>query len=124
MARKKIRVAVWEYRNDEGKRRLAYFGDSVELPESEIARGTAAGAFDQPEPPAPAPDAEPDADQPPADEIKEPTVDQPRRPRATATAEKWAAYAKAIGIDADRVDTVKSDKDAIIALVDAAEAEN
>jgi hypothetical protein len=48
----------------------------------------------------------------------------PTRPRATATAAKWVAYAKAIGIDEDKVDAVAADKDALIALVAAAEAAN
>lgn len=38
----------------------------------------------------------------------------PSRPRPTATAEKWAAYAKARGISADEVDAMPN-KDAIIA---------
>lgn len=121
MARKKIRVAIWEYRNDDGKRRHAYFGDVVDLSDDEVERGSRAGVFDQPEPPADAAPAEPET--PPATtEQKEPAADQPRRPRATATAEKWAAYAKAISIDEDQVDAVAADKDALIALVDAAES--
>ncbi|WP_159025971.1 hypothetical protein [Prescottella equi] len=47
MALKKIRVAVWEYHTDEGKRRRGYFGDTVDLTDAEIERGTAAGVFDQ-----------------------------------------------------------------------------
>jgi len=121
MARKTIRVAVWEYRTDEGKRRLAYFGDTVELPESEIERGTLAGVFDQPEPPEPPTEQNEDGDEPETVvDVKERTADQPRKPRVTATAEKWVAYAKTIpGIDHDSLDGME--KDEIIALVDAAD---
>lgn len=41
-------------------------------------------------------------------------ADGPRRPRPTATQEKWAAYAKARGIPANEVDAMPN-KDAIIA---------
>ncbi|NKS52529.1 lipase chaperone [Rhodococcus hoagii] len=51
-----------------------------------------------------------------------PADEQLRRPRATATAEKWAAYAKARGIAADAVDAMDN-KDAIIAAVDALDAQ-
>ncbi|WP_084865876.1 hypothetical protein [Prescottella equi] len=117
MARKKIRVALWEYRNADGKRRLCYFGDTVELTDAEIERGTAAGVFDQPEPELVVVD---DAEPAPSDDAAAPAApaaDAPRRPRATATIEKWAAYAKVRGIDADKVDAMES-KDAIIAAVD------
>lgn len=122
MALKKIRVAVWEYHTEEGKRRLAYFGDTVELTDEEIERGTAAGVFDQPEPspvPQPEPEPEPLVDEPaPVAQA----ADTPRRPRPAATLEKWAAYAKACGIDAEKVDAMDS-KDDIIAAVDALDAE-
>lgn len=49
MASKTITVATWEYRNAEGKRRRAYYGDVVELTAAEVKRGTAAGVFDQPD---------------------------------------------------------------------------
>lgn len=49
-------------------------------------------------------------------------ADAPRRPRATATLERWAAYAKALGIDAEKVDAMPN-KDDIIAAVDALDAE-
>lgn len=51
----------------------------------------------------------------------DPAAEALRRPRATATQEKWAAYAKARGIDADAVDAM-ADKDAIIAAVDELDA--
>ncbi|QIX48933.1 MULTISPECIES: lipase chaperone [Rhodococcus] len=47
-------------------------------------------------------------------------AEKPRKPRATATDEKWVAYAEAIGIDDADLDG--KNKDEIIALVDAAEA--
>ncbi|NKR89713.1 lipase chaperone [Rhodococcus hoagii] len=51
--------------------------------------------------------------EPPAD----PAADAPRRPRATATIEKWIAYAQAVGVNVDGL----TDKDAVIAKVDAAD---
>lgn len=62
---KKIRVAVWEYRNAKGKRRIAYFGDVVALPAAEVERGERQGVFDQPEPVVEV--VEPDADLEPDD---------------------------------------------------------
>lgn len=47
------------------------------------------------------------------------SADQPRKPRVTATAEKWLAYAKSIGLADEAVDG--KDKDELIALVEAAE---
>ncbi|WP_213573282.1 lipase chaperone [Rhodococcus sp. USK13] len=47
------------------------------------------------------------------------SADQPRKPRVTATAEKWVAYAKSIGLTDEAVDG--KDKDELIALVEAAE---
>lgn len=48
--------------------------------------------------------------------------DSPRRPRPTATQERWAAYAKARGIDAEKVDAMAT-KDDIIAAVDELDAQ-
>ncbi|NKR24035.1 lipase chaperone [Rhodococcus hoagii] len=45
----------------------------------------------------------------------DPAADAPRRPRATATIEKWIAYAQAVGVNVDGL----TDKDAVIAKVDA-----
>lgn len=57
MAKKVVRVAVWEYLNKQKKRRLAYFGDEVDLSAAEVKRGEAAGVFDQPVPVDPSADA-------------------------------------------------------------------
>lgn len=45
---KTVTVAHWEYRNPDGKRRRAYFGDVVTLTAEEVERGERAGVFDQP----------------------------------------------------------------------------
>ncbi|WP_433703642.1 hypothetical protein [Prescottella equi] len=116
MVLKKIRVAVWEYHTEEGKRRLCYFGDSVDLTEAEIERGTAAGVFDQLESESTTPQPEPVGDDP-APAPAGPAADAPRRPRATATIEKWIAYAQAVGVNVDGL----TDKDEVIAKVDAAD---
>ena len=41
-----IRVATWVYRDEDDKRRRAYFGDVVELSEIEHARAERAGVFE------------------------------------------------------------------------------
>ncbi|MGU3587429.1 lipase chaperone [Rhodococcus sp. C26F] len=61
----------------------------------------------------------PQGAEPPAATAGGASAERPRRPRATATDEKWVAYAEAIGIDAE--DLKGKNKDEIIALVDAAE---
>jgi len=66
----------------------------------------------------PAPASGTDANSTPSD----PPADPLRRPRPTATQEKWAAYAKARGIDAEKVDAMTS-KDDIIAAVDELDAQ-
>lgn len=45
---KTVTVAIWEYRNAEGRRRRAYRGDVVELTADEVERGERAGVFNQP----------------------------------------------------------------------------
>lgn len=45
MAKRIVLVAVWEYRNAKGKRRLAYFGDTVDLTKEAIELGEAVDAF-------------------------------------------------------------------------------
>jgi hypothetical protein len=45
MAKRTVLVAVWEYRNAKGKRRLAYFGDTVDLTKEAIELGEAVDAF-------------------------------------------------------------------------------
>lgn len=45
---KTITVAVWEYRNAEGKRRRGYHGDVVQLTADEVERGEREGIFNQP----------------------------------------------------------------------------
>ena len=56
---------------------------------------------------------------PGSDAPNQTSADQPRKPRVTATAEKWLAYAKSIGLADEAVDG--KDKDELIALVEAAE---
>lgn len=54
MATRTVKVALWDYRDANGKRRRAYFGDEVDLPKREIDRGTQQGVFD----PAPVPEVQ------------------------------------------------------------------
>ncbi|MFF2060033.1 MULTISPECIES: hypothetical protein [Actinomycetes] len=134
MTEKTIRVAVWEYLNHEGKRRFAYFGDVVDLPDSEIERGEQVEAFgadltlsdlaDQPDPstkaevPAeqPATPAEPGAttsDTPPAADVKL------ERPKNAAPKPEWVEYAAWRGIDG----VEDMSKDELVAAVNALDAQ-
>lgn len=45
MAKRVVKVAIWEYRNAKGHRRRAYFGQTIELPEDELKRGDREGVF-------------------------------------------------------------------------------
>jgi len=45
MALMKIKVATWEYLDSEGRRRRAYFDDTVDLTEAEVERAEKAGVF-------------------------------------------------------------------------------
>lgn len=50
MAKRTIKVAFWRYQDSDGKHRLAWFGDEVDLPKHEVDRGNQAGVFTAPEP--------------------------------------------------------------------------
>lgn len=104
MAGNQIRVAVWEYRNEAGKRRIAYFGDSVELTPDEYDRAEKAGVFDVV---LPVKDADEDsvltAD--PTDDAPVPkTVPRPAKAHAK---ELWVEYAVSKGWDRDRAAAMK-----------------
>ena len=67
MAKRTVLVAVWEYRNAKGKRRLAYFGDTVDLTKEAIELGEAVDAFgvesvEDPDDLDEDPDSDPDKD--------------------------------------------------------------
>lgn len=51
MAKRIVKVSLWRYRDTEGNRRIARFGDEVDIPKAEIDRGDTAGVFT----PAPVP---------------------------------------------------------------------
>jgi hypothetical protein len=126
MATKQIRVALWEYTNAEGKRRKAFFGDIVDLPDDEVERGEKAGVFgpatgsdaalaaivgadrvDEVPPPA-----DEDLDHGPADDepithtvstqpTGEPVADVSttlERPKQAAPKDAWVEYAKRRGM--------------------------
>lgn len=56
MAKRVVKAALWEYRDADGKKHRAFFGDRVELTEDEIERGERQGVFD---PDAPVPTLDP-----------------------------------------------------------------
>lgn len=45
MATRTLGVALWEYRDNSGRRRRVYYGDTFELPEPEVERGERADVF-------------------------------------------------------------------------------
>lgn len=84
MAKKTVRVAVWEYfdKSKPPRRRLAYFGQEVDLSAAEQRRADAAGVFDQPDPvpspfapPPPADVVDVDADAADADDVDTDVID-------------------------------------------------
>lgn len=108
MPRNQIRVALWEYRNADGKRRLAYFGDSVDLTPDEYERAEKAGVFDIVVPAATEPTA------PPAAATETKVVARPAKAHAK---ELWVEYAVSKGWDrAVAEDTNK--KDLVAALTE------
>lgn len=121
MAEKTIRVAVWEYLNAEGRRRLAYFGDTVEIPESEIAKGELVDAFgiDSVEPDD-VQEAEPEPATTPVE--VEPPAPAPStagdRPKNAAPKPIWEAYALKRGIE----NAADLNKDELVAAVNALDA--
>ncbi|MBX9919276.1 hypothetical protein [Mycolicibacterium frederiksbergense] len=46
MPTRTLGVALWEYRDDTGRRRRAYYRETFELPESEVERGERAQVFE------------------------------------------------------------------------------
>jgi hypothetical protein len=58
MANRTLGVALWEYRDHDGQRHRAYYGETFELPDSEIKRGDRAEVF------APVPNGTPAAPEP------------------------------------------------------------
>lgn len=110
MAEKTIRVAVWEYLNAEGKRRFAYFGDTVEVPESEIAKGELVAAFGA-EAIEPGKNADTEAPAESAGKLD--------RPKNAAPKPAWEAYAASRGVEG--VDDMS--KDELVAAVNALDAQ-
>lgn len=49
MPKRTVGVALWEYRNKDGKRRLGYLGEELDLSTAESKRGDARGVFVKPE---------------------------------------------------------------------------
>lgn len=45
MATRTLGVALWEYRDHDGRRRRAYYRETFELPDPEVERGERAGVF-------------------------------------------------------------------------------
>lgn len=60
MATRTLDVALWEYRDHDGRRQRAYYRETFDLPDSEAERGERAGVF------APSPQVNHDEDTLPA----------------------------------------------------------
>ncbi|MCV7005654.1 hypothetical protein [Mycobacterium gordonae] len=87
MPTRTLGVALWNYRDGDGRRRRALFGQRFELSEDELARGERADVF--------APEPEPAAAPGPA----APTGAAPLPPKQAAPKAAWVDYAEAIGIE-------------------------
>lgn len=58
MPTRTLDVALWDYRDHDGRKRRAHYRETFELPESEVERGERAAVF------APSPQVDADQDQP------------------------------------------------------------
>ncbi|RFZ03859.1 hypothetical protein DSM43518_04574 [Mycobacterium marinum] len=101
MATRTLGVALWNYRDHDGRRRRALYGQQFELPEDEEARGERAGVFA----PEPEPSVSTDTDTP---------VPVPKQ---TAPKPAWVDYAQAIGMDRAQAEVLS--KTDLIATVKA-----
>lgn len=107
MAARTVRVATWEYLNHEGKRRRAYYGQVIDVPDEETARGEKAGVFGPPADPQAEPSedevAEPETqsreDEADSSELDSTGTVPLERPAFTALKSAWVDYAAAVGWD-------------------------
>lgn len=112
MAKVRVANATWEYCTADGLYRRAFFGDVVDLPPGELARGRTLGIIVDlevpaatPEPvaapviPGPAPVVDPVPGPP---HQAAPAGPEPVRPKSASSTETWRAYAVAKGIPADK----------------------
>ncbi|KZS70656.1 hypothetical protein A4G26_25440 [Mycobacterium kansasii] len=88
MATRTLGVALWNYRDHDGRRRRALYGQRFELPEDEVIRGERAGVF--------APEPKPAA----------PSAEIPSAPKQAAPKAAWVDYAEAIGMDRAEADAM------------------
>ncbi|WP_156296390.1 hypothetical protein [Mycobacterium paragordonae] len=99
MPTRTLGVALWNYRDDDGRKRRALFGQRLELPEDEMARGERAGVF--------APEAETTG--------VSTATDTPSAPKQAAPKAAWVDYAETIGIE--RADADAMSKPDLISAV-------
>ena len=90
MPTRTLGVALWNYRDDDGRKRRALFGQRFELPEDEVARGERAGVF--------APEAETTG--------VSTATDTPSAPKQAALKAAWLEYAVTIGMDRAETDAM------------------
>ena len=114
-----VRVAIWEYRDAEGRRRRAYFGNVVELTEDEYTRAERAGVFAARPVSVVEDSAAPDGDAGAAElgegegegeggEQQDPGGDadpgELQRPKLAAVKDLWVEYAVSRGMDRARAE--------------------
>lgn len=115
MPQRTLGVALWDYRDHDGRRRRAYYGQTINLTADEITRGERAHVFTTPadtdtsEPIVPAPAT------PPTD-----TADVAPLPAIVATKPAWVNAAVAHGIDRTAAQAMTKQQ-LIDALTDPAE---
>ncbi|MCV7230672.1 hypothetical protein [Mycolicibacterium komossense] len=121
MAKRVIRNAIWRYKDTNGKFRIGYFGNEVDLPDDEIERGDKLGVFTAPTPTTRTPDplevvlaggdpngpaldatdppvADPVPETPAGDDGTPPAAETPAPPETPADAPKRPAKAAAVEV--------------------------
>lgn len=92
-------VALWEYRDHGGRKRRAYFGDTIELTDAEEARGDHAQVFA----------ADPGLRHPvgvTGNTDQELTTSGLQRPQKRAPKADWVEFAVQIGVDRARAEAL------------------
>lgn len=105
MPARTLDVALWDYRDHDGRTRRAFYGQTIELPEDEEQRGQRAGVF------VPTPMASPDHDGSTevvivADNDGTLRVGLADLPAKSAAIAVWRTFAEQIGLDPKHIEAL------------------